>query len=631
MDSSNSKRLNPFAFPVETDTLFTLFVLAAIMFVLNWLPVIGAIVAEMLVGHDVPTSSISDNPMVIIGFPALLLAVATVLLFAYPRRIIRAERLTPFDPATDTAFAQELDALKQRAQVGSNYTVMLRKTNQLDGRAFGGPRHFVLRLDEGLRLALRRAPAMMRALTLHELAHLFNRDVVRTYYAQALWTTLVVVVFLPYLAILFLNYIVGTRLAKLAQGTATADVAQNLVSVLPAFVYLVATYLISLLIVLLLRASLLRAREGYADWRTVFWGEEDGLLTLLKAAASFHAPPGRRERLRDLARLHPSPAERLGAVQNPLHLLRVSNGLPFFVGWLAVVTLFGLSSPYLGFLSRWTLFTGTWPVEYIVGLPASQRTLIEPVLFVLLTALTVVLAVAPSLAIGYAVMGSLGNAVQWQAISSSFRGQPGIKPYIALLIPALSFVIGLYVGIATIPLAGIAIEVLQGVQVGFWLALPLLVVGVWLCLCLIHLFSVRLLGKHVGRKSPHWKRRSLSALTTLLLGLFLTEFFLVTLINSSQGALITSQADAEITEMVRSLLLILPLLAFCLGIGFLTATLVALFIWRGLRPLRCPHCQQRVKQSAVLGQECAVCQGELTEWALATIHPTPGTAAPGVA
>ncbi len=48
--TATTRRLNPFAFPAETDQRFALFAIAAVTWVLNWVRLIGEILTEVVSG-----------------------------------------------------------------------------------------------------------------------------------------------------------------------------------------------------------------------------------------------------------------------------------------------------------------------------------------------------------------------------------------------------------------------------------------------------------------------------------------------------------------------------------------------------------------------------------------------------
>ena len=207
------RRLNPFAFPAETNVRFALLIIAVVMLAFNLgvlLPI--AVYPE----HPYPvadpvTSPTLETPSDVyfaqtqtqylsylsqllryIAFPSLLLlsvfALAIFIYRTHPARVRRRKALEPLSPQRDSTLHHETQLLAREAGVLPAPTVELsRGLRSQNGQAFGFRNQYVIRLDQGLRLLLRRSPSAFRAIFLHELAHLANRDVGRTYFAQALW------------------------------------------------------------------------------------------------------------------------------------------------------------------------------------------------------------------------------------------------------------------------------------------------------------------------------------------------------------------------------------------------------------------------------------------------------------
>jgi Zn-dependent protease with chaperone function len=60
------------------------------------------------------------------------------------------------------------------------------------GQAFGLGKRFSIRLDGGLRVWRRTKPDLFRAVVFHELAHIANQDVWRSYFSDALWRAILI-------------------------------------------------------------------------------------------------------------------------------------------------------------------------------------------------------------------------------------------------------------------------------------------------------------------------------------------------------------------------------------------------------------------------------------------------------
>ncbi|MFG1953473.1 M48 family metalloprotease [Micromonospora sp. NPDC048830] len=195
---------------------------------------------------------------------------------------------------------------------------------------FGRLRHHTVRLNGGLLARRRRDPEGFRAVVLHELAHLRNRDVDITYATVALWRVLLGVV-LP----LDLAYILAVSLPETA-GTYMQTREQSRV------VHHLAMLAVTVVLVYLARADILRTREFHADLTARRWGAD---VRLWQAAAGRDPAGGHRSALgRLVARgaalwhTHPSWQQRLRSLADPAALLAPQR-LPFFLtGATAAIT-----------------------------------------------------------------------------------------------------------------------------------------------------------------------------------------------------------------------------------------------------------------------------------------------------
>jgi hypothetical protein len=201
----------------------------------------------------------------------------------------------------------------------------------MDGQAFGLPKKPAIRLGKRLRLLLRKSPDTFFAIVLHELGHLANGDVPRTYFAQSLWVAVVALTLVP----LFLYVTIELARRILDAFTAqTAEVWTRLLTVtIPAIILVVIQVVLVLILVAAIRASLLRTREVYADWRAALWGAEEPLTAILRRNAS-QEPASTRFPGGQLLRLHPLPSGRLAALKDPSKLFKIPPDLPFFAGVL---------------------------------------------------------------------------------------------------------------------------------------------------------------------------------------------------------------------------------------------------------------------------------------------------------
>jgi hypothetical protein len=596
-DRHIEQRLNPLAFPDETRVRFTLFALAALTWVMNWVPVMVGVISDLLAGQAV---TVNTDPWLIV-WPLAVLSLAVVLYLAHPARIRRTGRLIPLDAQKDALLISEVARLSQLAQVTPAPRVLVRKSDTTSGQAFGLPGRYTVRLDSGLRIAVRRAPQIFRAVVLHELAHLATGDIGRTYFGQALWLATAILAIAPFIIALLL-YVRNP----------------------PGLLLILTPLLGGVGIVYLIRASLLRVRETYADWRAAHWGAV-ALRSILQQAASREQPQAWHQRLSAQLRLHPTATDRLAHVTEPVRFFQMMNDVPFFVGWLMTVIIFGASLIYLRMAPQINTLVSE-AITYLQQVPFDPNSGFDWPLTLarLLVQAAKTANLLPIVIIGYWVMGSLGLQVLRETTAQAARREHHLQHYVRLLLLAVWTTLGLYVGLLTLPfmLSNLA-------QPDLWAAplLPLALTAalIWISLCGLRYWGWLLLGSYTGVRPPIWRRRILTAIFSLLLSVVLFEFISGILANAG---VVIAGTSGRITGTDVDVLTATATSAFelfvIIGLGILIGG-VLLNGWLKLRPRRCPACRQIVPQSVVVGQVCPHCHAELAAWLLIDSDAVPET------
>lgn len=245
---------------------------------------------------------------VLAGVTVVLIA-AGVIYWTAPMRRIRRERLVPLSDEDAPEVVVHLTSLCDRAGFTRPPTFMW---DPLDpsGRALAFGRVGIHRvaLGGGLVAKFYKDPPAFDAVVLHELAHLRNADVDKTYLAVASWQAFIIVSLAPFAVGLVY------QLVRFGSVSFVANAAWR-VLVLAAFVYLA-------------RNAVLRVRELYADIRALVWdGPESALGRVL---ATLPRAAGSRWRL--MARVHPDPEERRRMLEETSPLFRMEVGDAFAVG-----------------------------------------------------------------------------------------------------------------------------------------------------------------------------------------------------------------------------------------------------------------------------------------------------------
>ncbi len=184
---------------------------------------------------------------------------------------------------------------------------------------FGRLRRYAVCLHGGLVARRRQDPAGFRAVVLHELAHIRNRDVDVTYATVALWRVFLVAVLPAYLVWIALDLRSSTASAVLGPAE-RLGMAHELVlsAAMIAFVHLA-------------RADVLRTRETYADLDALAWGADAGAW---RGPGSARASGARRlwGAFVALWRTHPTWDRRVASLSDPRELFAPHAGTLFVAG-----------------------------------------------------------------------------------------------------------------------------------------------------------------------------------------------------------------------------------------------------------------------------------------------------------
>ncbi len=477
-----------------------------------------------------------------------------------------------------------------------------RKEIQGDGQVFGFPGRYRIALTSSLSCLLKKEDERsrsIRALVLHELAHIANRDVERSYLAAAGWIVIAPLTFLWILASLIeVLYLRSPTVARF----------------LIPFAFQMAFTLVSIELV---RRSLLRGREHFADLRAAhFWSAREALLTALGArpARAFLSPWRRiAERLRGLTKNHPYDHERQKMIRDPDAVFRVRSD----VAYLACLTL-----NYILLMLGTMLFAG------ISVIPASLNAAAATKAFQYLETADVTTAIEAFHSIksydgllyfisatlicigcGYIITSTVGVQVQRMAVAQLARGQHGPRSYLQLLRPAFFCAAGLGSGLLVIPFMpnpGIA----QVFRLGLWLVFAAF--AMWLWMSGTYFFAQRLLGSYVGSSPPHGRRRFLSlfSIVSLAVAFFAIYFALGGLLSVKLDESMSGwqQWDSALIPGCAIVLLVVLLVAmgFLLGLG--QSFKARLF------PPRCPSCDRITTRNPAVTESCEHCAQALAPW-----------------
>jgi Zn-dependent protease with chaperone function len=308
-----SLRLNPFLFPAETDFRFLLLIAAALG---TSLAVYGSLVNAFLrseFGQTVLRCGFDNTcwdpferkeAMLMAGGLLVVFLVAYLIYWMMPGWIIHRRRLIPLTDEDGPEMLLYLNRLCQQIDLREAPMFLLDPANpSVTGLAFGRRGRYYIVLSGGLiRYYYTDEPAF-QSIVLHELAHLKNADVDKTYFTMAIWYAFLIAAVAPFAISL------ASEIARFgaSEFSLTIQVAWRL-AVLAVLVYAV-------------RNSVLRMREFYADVQAA--AHADSVEPLTRVLAKSSSAPGQWQ---PFGPVHPLPEQRQQVLADALPLFGVGFG-----------------------------------------------------------------------------------------------------------------------------------------------------------------------------------------------------------------------------------------------------------------------------------------------------------------
>lgn len=253
---------------------------------------------------------------ILLGLGAVF-GLAAVIYWRFPSWIRRRHGLREITAQNSPELHADLSELCDKLGVRPTF-LLAPKAQSTRGRAFGHARKGFVKVDAGLAVLSVTEPPVFRAVVLHELAHLRNRDVDKTYLTMAIWWAFVIIA-VPLMGLLAV-------FPRIFVGSLQFDL---LITLRTSLSLLAVT-----LLVYLVRNAFLRTREIQADAQAATW-ESEALRGLLEGTGGAQNPSL-------LSRLwddHPTPQARADAIDHPERSSRPGLWIPFAVGLVSAVLL----------------------------------------------------------------------------------------------------------------------------------------------------------------------------------------------------------------------------------------------------------------------------------------------------
>lgn len=326
------RRLNPFLFPSDVDFWLILLVAALVgasleLFAWIHLATVSQAQAQQAACLSVglPTSAAEAQgawlgllekcqgpfdhvkALWMFGGAVLVLLVAAFIYRLMPAIMMRRSGYMKLEPRDAGDIMGVLEGLCQEAGLRRMPTFLVcPNSGAAMGMAMGTSRRPYVVLMAGLLQRYRRDPAAFTAVLRHELAHLRNGDVGKTYFALAVWWAFILAALVPFAVAMVLHpSFSGRTLWDLGWRTAALT-----------------------LIVYLTRSAVLRQRELYADVRASVLDGPGGRLRQLLAAMK----PGPATLVRRLFAKHPPPQDRQHVMDDTDSLFRIGFWTSFGAG-----------------------------------------------------------------------------------------------------------------------------------------------------------------------------------------------------------------------------------------------------------------------------------------------------------
>lgn len=323
---SPSGRLNPFLFPAETNFRFLLLigsVLGATLFIYRSLSnaFYRSEFSQMVLRCFNDKGCWQPYEYKQAWFMAcgllLVMLVAAVIYWLKPRWIIKRRHLVALTDEDGPEMMLELERLCQQIDIRERPQFLCDPSdNTLNGMAFGHYGERYIMLTGGMMMAYYRDRALFQAVILHELAHLKNADLDKTYLSIAIWWAFLLMAVTPFV----FSLVIEIARFGIGELTLLLQVAWR-VAVLGALVYI--TY-----------SSVLRIREFYADVRaSTFDGVSEALSRALGTLAAT------RNSWQPFGALHPEAVQRQQVLADPSPLFRVEASAALTTGLAAGVVI----------------------------------------------------------------------------------------------------------------------------------------------------------------------------------------------------------------------------------------------------------------------------------------------------
>lgn len=325
-------RLNPFVYISETDIRFYLIVAVSIIMPSLWMLIFVLVFFSVAFQIEI---TIFHKLSILV--PILIFNI----LFIYwnyknfPRKILRKTKYKKFNQKKFPDHFEYINKLYQQfSSIGKQPTLIYQPFDRSESAfTFGIKHNFYVAISGGMIITFRKSLNKFKSIFLHEIGHLANRDVEKTYLATAASRSLsfILPISLGILVIPSLYYQLGMLYNGIVEGyDLTYIISRMNLDQWGLIVGGLAIYFLFFwLFTFLLRNQLVRYREFYADARVVEWEDspEDIIKTLEESEGKQHS------KFEMLTKFHPNINERIKVLKNNVPLFELSLLIPYIIGF----------------------------------------------------------------------------------------------------------------------------------------------------------------------------------------------------------------------------------------------------------------------------------------------------------
>jgi len=510
---NNKRRLNLLTFPAETNTVFAMLIIAAVL--------LSSFMGYMLVYLYGPDTLSVENTPRLIGLNAFASSVTVMIVFTfaaflYSRHANNIRNNKKIAPITerDVKIEEVVFKLAKQAGITAPQIEMPSKgSGGSSGQAFGFYKSYSIRLDDGLRFLQKFKSKLFNAVVLHEFAHIASGDIWRTYLADGILKSFTRLLIIPFL---FGIFIFSGRKLFAFENFAV------IITMLLTDIGLFFQFGFAICIMALIWARLLQTREYYADWQASVWGASEGLRHILQELLENEKPMSGFH----LIRFHPSAKMRLDILDGKGNLFSISKTTFFLAGVLLAFMLAG------GFRMIGTTFELI--LKPLQGLIDTSTDYLSLFLSFGASAFVFFIQICVFIVpIVWLLSGILGVQAQKQAVKDMIATQYGWGAYLKLGIPALFFVMGVEIGFLGapfnlfIPYDSNSAQWIKEWVMEIFIFVPVLFFSIWWYLCMVRFVSMRVFASQVGDRLSKWRVHFLTWISNIWLLVFFAPGFLL--------------------------------------------------------------------------------------------------------